>query len=323
MGLQRQADIEFIMSQCAYLRNLIEASAALNLNSINVVAENFFRDLLNLLLCYNLQNLNCILQNSAAIDLGDSELRFCVQVTATSEKAKLAKTVNKFVEKGLHQAYDRLVILIATKKKKYQAATISDPAGVYTLDVKKDVWDWDQIFKLTNDLPLGRLQEIRGFIEKEISVAQTKLPTNEVSTFISLMLLLSDETHADAGKGVLKAPDPDKKVEGRFSDHADYLKDQYTTYYAEYGLVLESAMSSGTLGTARLRRLGLHLATKSDQLLNACGGDPKAALEQLVEFYQKELQSHGKCADQGAIRFFMLDQLIKCHVFPMKESSGA
>jgi hypothetical protein len=82
MGLQRDQDINVIIQRFAYLRNIIEMSVAQNLTSLNVISENFFRDLLNLILNSEFQNLNVELGNAAAIDLGDKDQAMCIQVTS-------------------------------------------------------------------------------------------------------------------------------------------------------------------------------------------------------------------------------------------------
>lgn len=316
MGLQREQDLSLIIQRFSYLRNIIEMSVAQNLTSLNVISENFFRDLLNLILKSKFQNLNVDLGNAAAIDLGDKSQAMCIQVTSTGDKSKITKTVKKFVEHGLHNDYKRLIVLIATKKKKYQADKASSPNSEFEIDLKKDVWDWDDLVKLANDLIQDDLSEVRAFVEAGIKFEVVATPLNEVGTFIDLMEILSDETHDEAGKGVLKEPDPEGKIKHRFSSHADYLLEQYGMHFAEYGAVLAETIKQGDLGSARVRRLGLHLATKSNAILVVSEGDPKEALEKLVEFYVDALQKYNKHSDEGAVRFFMLDQMVKCHVFP-------
>ncbi len=316
MGLQREQDINVIIQRFAFLRNIIEMSVAQNLTSLNVISENFFRDLLNLLLGSHFRNLNVDLGNMAAIDLGDSDQEMCVQVTSTGDKTKITKTVKAFVKHGLHNDYSRLIVLIVTKKKKYQPSKATSVKPVFEIDLKKDVWDWDDLVKFANNLSQDELSDVRNFVEASIQYEEAKTPLNEVGTFIDLMEILSNETHEEAGKGVIREPDPEGKIKHRFSSHAEYLLEQYGAHFVEYGAVLAETVRQGDLGSARVRRLGLHLATKSDAILTATGGNPVAALEKLVEFYIGALQNYGKHSDEGAVRFFMLDQMVKCHVFP-------
>ncbi len=316
MVLRRQADRDFIRDRFAILRNAIESDVSLNVTGLNISVENFFRDLLNLILDGDFKNLNVDLGNAAAIDLADDTLSHCIQVTSTSEKSKIDKTLKKFVEHGLHEKYDRLSVFIATKKNSYRSPEFSDPTGAFSILARDNVWDWDNIMKMIDDLEQPELSAVRDFVENGIYVEPSKVPQNEVATLFGLMEVLSDETHEQAGKGNSIDPDPNKKIETRFSEHADFLKGEYAAYFVEYGAVLEDAYRGIDLGSARIRRLGLHLGTKSNELLAANDGDPALALNKIVEYYLKILQDHGKASDGGAVRFFLLDQMIRCHVFP-------
>jgi hypothetical protein len=182
------------------------------------------------------------------------------------------------------------------------------------MNLKDDVWDWDILVKLANDLPQDRLSEVRKFVEDGIKFAVTEEPRREVSTLIDLMALLSNETHEDAGKGVLDEPDPHGKIQERFSIHSEYLLEQYCNYFSEYGKVLDAIMKREDLGTARMRRLGLHLSTKSNRFLKDASGNPERALNVLVEFYVETLQKHGKSTAWLTLTSASLDSLI--HLIP-------
>lgn len=56
----------------------VEHSSSLNLQDMNVHAENFFRDFLNLALGFDLKNINIIEKNARAIDLGDADARVAI-----------------------------------------------------------------------------------------------------------------------------------------------------------------------------------------------------------------------------------------------------
>ncbi|PHS76529.1 MAG: hypothetical protein COB19_00015 [Porticoccus sp.] len=179
MVLQREKDMSILNSRFAILRNSIETSVGLNLTSLTVVSENFFRDLLNMLLRSKFVNLNVDLGNAAAIDLGDISKGMCIQVTATPGKSKIVDTVDKFVKYNLNGNYTRLIVLITTKKLAYQVAKISDTKSCFTLDVKKDVWDWTDLLKLANDLPQEELTAVRSFVEEGIQIEAAASPVNE------------------------------------------------------------------------------------------------------------------------------------------------
>jgi hypothetical protein len=96
MAVTRKADMDSIIERLSYLKSQVEISTSQNLNDINIHAENFFRDLLNLVMTRQFQNINIVEKNAAAIDLGDKIAKVAVQVTSTNDFAKIEKTVAKF-----------------------------------------------------------------------------------------------------------------------------------------------------------------------------------------------------------------------------------
>ncbi|KAA1052527.1 SMEK domain-containing protein [Azospirillum argentinense] len=110
----------------------------LNLQDDNVHAENFFRDLLNLALGYDLKNINIVNKNAAAIDLGDEVARIAIQVTSTSNLSKIKHTHDGFVKYGLDRKYDRLIVLVIGEKKSYREASLGGK-GLFKMSLEDDV----------------------------------------------------------------------------------------------------------------------------------------------------------------------------------------
>ena len=81
-----------MMNKEVYLKNVAESLAllsrevsilnAVNLYDINIVAEDFFPGLLNLIYGYELKKANYLEKNAPAIDLVDPKNRIAVQVTS-------------------------------------------------------------------------------------------------------------------------------------------------------------------------------------------------------------------------------------------------
>jgi hypothetical protein len=314
----RQDWIYNIIEKLSFLKTKVELSTPLNLTDTNVISENFYRDFLNLVLGLKLDNMNKIVPNSAAIDLGDEDNSICIQVTSTSTTVKTRKTVTKFIEKKLHKKFKRLVILNITKKSNHQEIKIGDPKE-YEIDTKKDIWDVSTLLTEIQDIKDDdKLKEISDFLNKWIKFESEHTVAKEIITFTGLIACLSDEAQPAAGGGFLDKPDPDGKVYKRFESHATFLTREYQDLYVEYGLVLKDVLQQSDMGQARIRRLGLHLKMESDALLTEAKDDPRAALELLTQRYEDLLKKRGSQFDRTAIKFFLLDQLIKCNVFPNK-----
>jgi hypothetical protein len=310
--------IDNIIDKLSFLKTKVEFSTPLNLTDTNIIAENFYRDLLNLIYGYNLDNINKIVPNAAAIDLGDTMEGLCIQVTSTNKLVKTATTVKKFIEKDLHQKFKRLVILNIVEKSNHREDKIGDK-GTYQLDTKKDIWDLGTLIEdISYKEDVDEIEAISKFLDKEIKFVSNSTVAKEIITFTSLVSLLSDESQPAAGNGYLENPDPENKVFNRFSEHAEYLTNEYLNLYIEYGLVLKDVLEQADMGQARIRRLGLYLKAESDKILTDNNNNPQLALDALVERYEDLLRKAGAHFDKTAIRFFLLDQLVRCNVFPNK-----
>ena len=317
--MNRQEYQTQITKSLAWLSTEVSHSNAMNFTDINVHSENFYRDLLNLAFDYNLININILEPNSAAIDLGDSANAFAIQVTSTSSLAKSQKTVDAFCNKELFDQYDRLVILNIVKKSNHKAPTI-DGEG-YKLDTKEDIWDIGDLLKRFNDLPTSKLKEICEFLNDELYMQPDSTLSNEVQTILGLIEYISDEDHPEAGDGYLTEPFPEEKIYKRFADHAKFLEDKFNDLYSEYGAVLSAVQRDSDFNQVHLRRAARHLRNYSDQVLTEHDDDPQAALKEIVQNFAGLLGGRGYKFDASAAEFYIIDQLIRCNVFPQKETS--
>lgn len=315
--MNRQDCQKSIITSLTWLSTQVAVNNKLNLTDINIHAENFYRDLLNLAFGYKLVNINITDSNAAAIDLGDEESGIAIQVTSTSNLAKTKHTVTKFIEKKLHEKYKRLIILNIASKTKHAVQTVGDQS--YELRTKDDIWDIGDLTMMINDLDLSDIQKVSDFLNQQLYIKPSeKLPRN-VETILRLIELISDEEHPAAGEGFLDEPLPDKKINERFANHADFLKKEYLTLYQEYGAVLHAVEQESDIGQIKIRRVADHLRIYSDKVLTDCDGNPKKALSEIIEYFLDMLSKNGFEADTGAAQFYIIKHLINCNVFPNKE----
>jgi hypothetical protein len=315
--MNRQDYQKSIINSLTWLSTQVTVQNKLNLTDINVHSENFYRDLLNLAFGWNLININIIDANAAAIDLGDEVNKFAIQVTSTSALAKTRHTVNKFIERRLYEKYDRLVILNITAKTTHSVPTLGD--DTYQMNTKDDIWDIGDLAIMINNLGLSEIQVISNFLDKQLYIKPTESLPRNVETILRLIELISDEEHPAAGEGFLVEPFPDEKINERFAEHSDFLKQEFLSLYQDYGAVLDSVEQESDIGQVKIRRVSQHLRVYSDKVLNECAGDPRKALEKLIVYFIGVLNVNGFKADTGAAQFYIIKHLIKCNVFPNKE----
>ena len=177
------------MHYLTQLRMSVGHRNSLNLQDVNVHAEAFFRDFLNLVFDYKLKNINILERNARAIDLGDEDERIAIQVTSTSELDKIKHTHKGFVASGLDGKYDRLVVLIIGEKRRYRESSLGGD-GVVSMSLAEDVWDIPELLRQVGDLRLDRLERCCEFLRDELKIPEPR-QSNEVGTLIRLIEVLS------------------------------------------------------------------------------------------------------------------------------------
>lgn len=188
--INREIYLRNIADSLALLSKEVTVRNAINLYDINIVAEDFFPGLLNLIYGYELKNINHLEKNAAAIDLFDSKNKLSIQVTSDNDSSKIKHTIKEFNEKESYKIYDRLIILILTQKKKY--TTEFDTDGKFLFDKKKDIWDVKNIIKDVRKLETEKLKEISDYLSNELDekfYARQRTQANEIDTIIDLMTI--------------------------------------------------------------------------------------------------------------------------------------
>lgn len=319
--MNRSDVLKVIIHYLTHLRMQVEHLNSLNLQDDNVHAENFFRDLLNLSLGRDLKNINIVERNARAIDLGDERARIAIQVTSTSDIGKIKHTHAGFVKGNLDTKYDRLVVLIIGEKKAYRESTLGGD-GVFEMSLEGDVWGIPELLREIGDLELADLEKCRDFLRAELSIAEPHT-ANEVATLIRLIEVLSAADDGISLGDNREDPDPEGKIRYRFADHAHFLEELYIQLHGLYGRALAEVSRHSDLGHVKVRKLQILLMHWSDRILNEAGGDPEVALDLLTQNVLQMMGASTVAFDDGAVRYYLIDQLIACNVFPNKRMAHA
>ncbi len=319
--MNRRDLINRITYWLTHLKMQVEMQNRLNLQDLNVHSENFFRDFLNLVLRFELVNINIVNPNAGAIDLGDKAKRIAIQVTSTSDISKIKHTHKGFVARGLFEDYDQLIVLIIGEKKSYKETSIGG-GGNFEMSISKDVWGLTDLLRKIGDLQIPELRKCLEFLDAELKHPSPR-EFKEVKTLIRLIEVLSAEEDGLLSDDNREDPDPKGKIEVRFAGHTQFLKDSYSSLHEIYGQTLAEVNKHTDLSHIRIQKLQIYLTSWSDQTLNECGGDPQKALDVLTEKVLYKMEASDAEFDNGAVRYFLIDQLIACNVFPNKRDVHA
>ena len=318
-----------MMNKEVYLKNIAENLAllsrevsilnAVNLYDINIIAEDFFPGLLNLIYGYELKNANHLEKNAPAIDLIDQKNRIAVQVTSDNSSTKIKHTIEEFNKSQAYHLYDRLVVLILTQKKKYSSNF--DTQGLFSFEKARDIWDVEKLIKDIREVETAQIKNVSDYLSEELynkyySVRETQ--AGEVDTIIDLIEYISQ--HRKVNKDRETTVDPEYKIYKRFKNFADKLITEYTTLYTIYGEALNIVNETLGIDEAQDIIIMFYLQDISVQFLEEEHDNPIAALNKLVTYFEEKLSINGKKYDRSAIKFYLVNEMIKCRVFPNERS---
>lgn len=173
-----------IIDDLSALASQVKMRNAIGLTDLTVYAENFFRDVLNILLGASLVNLNSERSNAPGLDLGDKKLELAFQITSSATTAKVNKTLEKITPADA-ALYKKIIVLGMNKKQSsYSLDKVLAPQYGFSED---NIWDLDTIARKAVGLELGPLQDLHRLIrndsarlkvELEVPDSEGKYPTS-------------------------------------------------------------------------------------------------------------------------------------------------
>lgn len=139
-----------------------------------------------------------------------------------------------------------------------------------------------------------------------------------MDTIIDLVEYISQ--HRTVSKKVDSKVDPEYKIYKRFKDFADRLIKEYTSLLAIYGDALTIVNEKLEIDEAQDIIIMFYLQDISMKFLEEANDNPVKALGALVDFFEDKLSKNGKKYDRAAIKFYLVNEMIKCSVFPNERS---
>lgn len=305
----RQTYISIITKRLTYLQKEVENFNSLNLTDINVFAENFYRDLFNLI-GFEFNNTNFESNNFAHIDLIDTVNKQAIQVTSQNDNTKIKEAIDGFFAKPENKDYKLQILLISKDAKDYKTKFGN------SFNHKEDVLDIKRLLAIINDIKeIDAIKNIADFLNKNVLTDRRKIECSEVETIMALIEFLSKDNNRIISD-VVDNVDPEFKVFKRFSEHSEFIITQYKELCSVYqNPLFESRKSIDSVTSIKISN---YLKDESDIILTKENNNPKLALHSLVELFYGKLSSNGVKFDKQAIKFYLLDELIKCNIFPNK-----
>lgn len=228
--MQRKNYFDYIEEKLAILSIRVKNRGKLNILDVHMHSENFYRDLMNLLYDWSLNNINNSIQNVEAIDLIDYNKKIIVQISATVTKAKIEKSLDKkIIEKYAQRGYKFKFVSIAENTDKLRKQNYQNPYGV-GFEPQNDIFDISSLEKDIIDLQTEKMERVYQFIKAELGNMPDSISFNsDLATIINI--LAEVKLDSDEPLGNINMYEIDKKIAFNKLDIASMIINDYKIFY--------------------------------------------------------------------------------------------
>lgn len=162
-----------VIDELSVIATQVSMRNKLGLTDLTVLAENFFRDVINSIHGTSLMNLNSERSNAPGIDLGDEGSGLAVQVTATATSKKINDTLRKILPEQLGK-YTQFVVLVIGKKQSSYSID-QENSNKLGFSAENDIWDLEKIARDVVGLDILSLEKLHSLIRSEIARLKVEL----------------------------------------------------------------------------------------------------------------------------------------------------
>lgn len=315
--MNRVSLFNYIEEHLVVLVHRVEARGKLNILDLHLHSENFYRDFLNLLYDWNLENLNKVNQNVEAIDLIDEAHKIIIQVSSTKTKQKIESALEK-ESMSNYNGWSFKFVPIACSAANLRTITFENPHGL-EFSPSSDIFDMDSLLREVCGLKIDKLQEVKTFIQKELGNDSTLMLIESDLTRIITMLAQVDWSTFDPIK-----LDNDFQIDTKI-DHNDLIKSRaivkeyniwqnsvsriYSTFDAE-------GLNKSLFVLQKIRSFYLEhcYELKGDDLFDAVRNDVKTEIRKHSISGELTKESIDICSD-----VIVVDAFIRCRIFENPE----
>lgn len=161
-----------IIDELSQIAREVEIRNRIGLTDLNRYLENFFKEILNVVLDLKLENLNSERSNCPGIDLGDRAKSIAFQVTSTKTSQKVNDTLRALDDDAISNYQCILILIVGEKQGSY---TIDETLKPHCTFDASHIWDIVDVCKKLMDLKLDRLQQLHNYVRAEVARVRIEL----------------------------------------------------------------------------------------------------------------------------------------------------
>ena len=316
MELKRLTGI--ITSRLAYLSSEVRLNGSINLHDSNVLSEDVFKEILNIIYGLKLQNANLIKQNIKAIDLIDCSSKTIIQVSSDNSKTKVQTSLDK-IELPKYDGYTFKFVCISKEVSHLKKHHFNVPEGI-SFNAETDCYDDKRILKDVSAKDIDTIRKLASYLEESILPATADERRPSVITYV--INRLADEPLAEiAVNPDTKSFDLEPKIDFNSLKKWRDIISEYTVFsllvdkiYRAYD---EQGVNKSFAVLSSLHDLYLNLASEltGDALFDKL-------LESVYEIVNKDYECNESLTReelQVNIKIVLVDAFVKCKIFKKPE----
>lgn len=310
--MNRDIYIKMINTLLNVLKGEIKESGKLNLLDVNVHAEDFYRDLLNIVSGWQLRNLNQWNQNAAGVDLWYEGGHIVVQVTSTATKDKIQSSIDK-LSKDQFSGYRFKFLRINGDVRKLRKEVYATPEGI-AFDPASDIIDISTLLKDIANLEIGPLKAAYDLCVKEIVPPRAPVISETDLAEVVKALATSVNDWRRYPSPVLF--DVEKKIAFNHLENRERIINDYKLYIGKLNAVYEEFLASGNdYGFIILHNLSDCYSRNVNKFESNDLFD--VIVSETCDAAMKSSNSVGIHADRIAIcvNVIVVDAFIRCRIF--------
>lgn len=315
--MNRSHLFDYIEEHLVVLSRRVETRGKLNILDLHLHSENFYRDFLNLLYDWDLENLNKVNQNVEAIDLIDNTNNIIIQVSSTNTKHKIESALGK-ESLAAYSGWSFKFISIARPASDLRTKTLKNPYGL-KFSPSQDIFDIDSIIREVSGLTIDKLQKVETFIRKELGNNVTSTMIESDLTRIITMLAQVDWSTFDNIR-LDNEFQIDIKVDHNALVKSKAIIAEYNIWQSSVRRIYSSFDAEGlnkslfVLQKIRSFYLEHCYELDGDNLFDAVRNDVKAEIRKHASSGELTEESIDICSD-----IIVVDAFIRCKIFENPE----
>lgn len=303
------------------LAQQIKTNGKLNILDLNIHAETFYRELLNVVFGYELISTNNSTANFEAIDLIDKKNKIIVQVSSTATRQKIEMTLKKAKIKEYAELNYRLKFMfIADDASSLRKKRFKNPNKI-EFNPLDDIQDKISLINHISQLNISKKKVVNDLFESEFGKKQGSIKVNNNLTNI-IKILASEDLNVTSNPTNLNEFNINEKI--KFNDLRiikETTIDEYSVYFSKVNSIYKVFDEEGK--NKRISVLRKITSFYEKELIK-----PIENVERFfniissIEEYILESKNHEDIEEdvlEMCVKIIVVDAFIRCKIFKNPE----